>query len=75
MKCVHADVISNTAPEIPGYRVMAIILADEAPASLEITGADVDGLDDEAVIAAGSVLITPSENYIAFEDGVFTLKE
>lgn len=75
MKAVHAAVISNTAPEVPGYRVMAVILADEAPASLEITGADVDGLNDDDVIAAGSVLITPSENYIAFEDGVFTLKE
>ena len=75
MKCVHADVVSNNAPEIPGYRVMAIILADEAPSSLEITGADVDGLNDDDVIAAGSVLITPDANYIAFEDGVFTEKE
>lgn len=75
MKAVYADVISNTAPEIPGYRVMTVILADQTPDSLEISGADVDGLNDDAVIAAGSVLITPSENYIAFEDGVFTLKE
>lgn len=75
MKCVHADVISNNAPEIPGYRVMAIILADDTPASLEISGADVDGLNDDDVIAAGSVLITPDKNYIAFEDGVFTEKE
>ena len=50
------------------------VLADEAPASLNITGADVDGLPDDYVLAAGSVLVTPSKNYIAFEDGVFTEK-
>ena len=50
------------------------VLADEAPASLNITGADVDGLPDDYVLAAGSVLVTPSTNYIAFEDGTFTEK-
>ena len=52
-----------------------VLLADEAPASLEIDASDVDGLNDEYTIATGSVLITPSANYIAFEDGVFTEKE
>lgn len=51
-----------------------VLLSSETPASLEITGADVEGLNDDDVIAAGSVLITPSKNYIAFEDGVFTQK-
>jgi len=51
-----------------------VLLSSETPASLEITGADVEGLNDDDVIAAGSVLITPSANYIAFEDGVFTQK-
>lgn len=51
-----------------------VLLSSETPASLEITGADVEGLNDDDVIAAGSVLITPGANYIAFEDGVFTQK-
>ena len=55
-------------------KAQCVLLADEAPASLEIDGADVEGLNDEYTIAAGSVLITPSANYIAFEDGVFTQK-
>jgi hypothetical protein len=54
--------------------VRAVILSDSAPASLSLTGADVDGLNDDVIIAAGSVIITPSSNYIAFEDGVFTEK-
>ena len=51
-----------------------VLLSDTAPASLDITGADVEGLNDSDVIAMGSVLITPSANYIAFADGVFTEK-
>lgn len=52
-----------------------VLLSGEIPVSLEITGADVEGLNDDDVIAAGSVLITPEANYIAFTDGVFTKKE
>lgn len=50
------------------------IVSDTTPSSLTITGADVDGLKDDYVIAAGSVLVTPDENYIAFADGEFTQK-
>lgn len=39
-----------------------VVLSDETPASLTITGADVDGLPDDYVLAAGSVLVTPSKN-------------
>jgi hypothetical protein len=52
-----------------------VLLSAETPASLTITGADVEGLNSGDVIAMGSVLITPDANYIAFEDGVFTEKE
>jgi len=51
-----------------------VLLSDAAPASLTVTGADVEGMNTGDVIAAGSVLITPSANYIAFTDGVFTQK-
>lgn len=52
-----------------------VLLSPDTPASLTITGADVEGLNDSDVIAVGSVLITPTANYIAFEDGEFTEKE
>jgi hypothetical protein len=51
-----------------------VLLSDETPASLTVTGADVAGLNSDDVIAVGSVLITPGANYIAFADGVFTEK-
>jgi len=50
------------------------VLSSTTPASLTITGADVDGLPDDYVLAAGSVLVTPDKNYIAFADGVFAEK-
>lgn len=53
---------------------VAILSSETTPTDLNITGADVDNVPDADVFAAGSVLITPSENYYAFEDGVFTLK-
>ena len=52
-----------------------VLLSDDTPASLTVTGADVAGLNSDDVIAVGSVLITPTANYIAFEDGEFTEKE
>lgn len=52
-----------------------VLISSDTPASLNITGADVTGLGDSDTIAAGSVLITPDANYIAFEDGTFTEKE
>ena len=51
-----------------------VLLADDTPASLSLTGADVPGLNAGDVIAAGSVLIAPSANYVAFTDGTFTQK-
>lgn len=59
---------------ITATRGKAVILSDGTPASLNITGADVDGLANDYVLAQGSILITPSANYIAFEDGVFAEK-
>lgn len=51
-----------------------VLLGDQAPASLTVTGADVPGMNGADVIAAGSVLITPTANYVAFADGTFTEK-
>lgn len=55
-------------------KVVCILVCTETPASLEITGADVNGLAADIVIAAGSVLLAPETNYIAFEDGTFLEK-
>lgn len=54
-------------------KIEVVLISDTAPAGT-ITGADVDGVEDDLIIQAGSVLITPSANYIAFSDGVFTKK-
>lgn len=75
MICIHADILRDNEPVDNKLRVRAVILASTTPASLSISGADVEDLGSEYVIAAGSVLITPGANYIAFADGVFTEKE
>ena len=53
---------------------IVLVVSPTEPTSANITGADVDGLPDDFVLAAGSVIVTPSANYIAFEDGIFTAK-
>jgi hypothetical protein len=55
------------------HRVVLLVNQDVGD-SVEITGANVPGLNSDDVIAAGSTLITPSANYVAFEDGVFSKK-
>ena len=55
-------------------KVQATFVSPDTPSSLEVSGADVEGMAEGEVIATGSVLITPDKNYIAFEDGVFTQK-
>jgi hypothetical protein len=52
-----------------------VLISGTTPDSLTIDGGDVEGMNDGDVIAAGSVLITPDKNYIAFTDGAFTEKE
>lgn len=54
---------------------VCVLLADEEPASLELTGADTESLPDTYVFAVGSLLVTPTANYMAFEEGVFTKLE
>ena len=39
-----------------------------------VTGADVEGMNDDDRLAAGSVVITPVGKYVAYEDEVFTLR-
>lgn len=72
MQTIKSEYIKTDEAGKDWWRV--IIVSDTTPDSFELDGSDVDGMADDAGIAAGSVLITPSSNYIAFEDGVFTAK-
>lgn len=67
MKAINVEVIDVNKGRV------TIVSASE-PASLTISGADVEGLRDGYVLAAGSIIVTPAHNYIAFEDGVFMEK-
>lgn len=77
MVCIYSEILGNRSPvgSPEGAKVRALILSVDTPASLTIDGSDVDGLSDNDILAAGSIIITPSKNYIAFEDGTFTEKE
>ena len=69
-----AIIVKETTAFISHTKGRVILLSSETPASLTIDGSDVDGVQDDYVFAAGSELITPDADYIAFEDGVFTQK-
>ena len=69
-----AIIAKETTEFISHTKGRVVLLSSETPASLTIDGSDVDGVPDDYVFAAGSELITPDADYIAFEDGVFTQK-
>lgn len=58
----------------PGDWYRAVMTATEEPTSGSITGADVNGASDDDRFTAGSAIITPSGNWIAFDDGEFAAK-
>lgn len=70
MDCIKKEFVRTDADGHKWWRV--VLTATEAPDSLQLTGADVDGMDDNIRFEAGSVLLTPDKNYIAFEDGDFS---
>ena len=57
-----------------GDRWQAVLVSDEEPENLELSGVDVEEMNNSDILAVGSVLVTPSKDYIAMEDGVFTQK-
>ena len=67
MKAVYTDSVDVN-------KGIVTIVSSTTPASLNITGADVEGLPDDFILAAGSVIITPTTNYVAFGEGEFTEK-
>lgn len=72
MICTKKEFIRTGADGTKWWQV--VLTADTDPDTLNLTGADVENLNDALGLAAGSILITPTANYIAFEDGVFTAK-
>lgn len=72
MICTKKEFIRTGADGTKWWQV--VLTADTDPDTLNLTGADVENLNDALGLAAGSILITPTANYIAFEDGVFQAK-
>lgn len=56
----------------PGDWYMVMIVTENEPSKLEITGSDVEGMNDDDRIAAGSIMISPKKKYAALSDGKFT---
>ena len=68
MDCIKKEFVRTDADGHKWWRV--ILTATETPESLdELTGADVDGMDDNIRFAAGSVLLTPDGNSVLYADG------
>lgn len=68
MECIKKEFVRTDENGRKWWRV--ILTATEAPESLdELTGADVDGMDDNIRFAAGSVLLTPDGNSVLYADG------
>ena len=53
---------------------LVTIMSDSDPVSLSITGSDVIRMEDGDIIACGSQIITPTDVYLAFQDGEFIIK-
>jgi len=68
MRTVSAELVTR---KTPGTYYLAYIVSDTDVAAGQITGADVDDMPDDAILAAGSVIRTPSGMLDALKDGVF----
>lgn len=54
--------------------VVCVLMSSENvnDSSLEITGEDVNGLENNVIIGAGTSLLAPNKNLIAYQDGVLS---
>lgn len=52
----------------------AFIVSESAPSGTSVSGSEVEGVPDSCKFAAGSVIVTPSGNYWAFNDNEFSKK-
>ena len=68
MKVVAAQRVKRAGT---GEWWLCVILHTDVLTNFQLTGADVEGMEDDDLIAAGSIICTPTANYIAYEDGTF----
>lgn len=68
MKVVAAQRVKRAGT---GEWWLCVILHTDVLDNFQLTGADVEGMNDDDLIAAGSIICTPTANYIAYEDGMF----
>lgn len=68
---VSGKAVNNPGKEGDWY--LAVMTSTEDVAG-KITGADVDGANDDDKFKAGSVIVGPNGNAIALEDEVFTTR-
>lgn len=74
MKAIELEFVESN--DNGGAKYLATLTHGSTPDKLTLTGGDVDNMSDADTLAVGSVIITPSANYIAFDqDGVFVEKE
>lgn len=69
MDCIQIEYVRTDNAGKEWYKV--IITSPTVPDNLEFDGSSVDHMPNGTGIAAGSVLLTPSANYVAYVDGTF----
>lgn len=52
-------------------RYWFLLACSESVDTLPTSGADIEGAGDDAIIARGSVLMTPGTKYFAYDDNSF----
>ena len=72
LQVISAQKLTNRPKDEDWF--ICTIIGDEDIDQSYITGADVIGMSPDDRIAVGSVILTPSARYIAFEDENFTQK-
>lgn len=69
MDCIQIEYVRTDNAGKEWYKV--IITSPTVPDNMEFDGSSVDHMPNGTGIAAGSVLLTPSANYVAYVDGTF----
>lgn len=72
LRVIYSQKVTDRPESEDWHKVL--IVGDEDIDTSYITGADVEGMSDDDRLAVGSVIITPTAKYVAFEDETFTQK-
>ena len=68
LRVIYAEKVQTGQP---GDWFKALITTEEELEDNYVTGADVDGMNDDDRLAAGSVIMGPGFTYVAYENEVF----